>query len=58
MSDEKIEFKIGDVVVLNSGGPDMSIVSFEEGTKLLCSWVSDNGNFSAVFDSRCLTKKR
>lgn len=51
------DFKIGDVVMLNSGGPWMTVVAFEGATLYRCSWASDNGDFTAIFDGACLRKK-
>lgn len=35
-----MEFKPGDVVVLKSGGPDMTISSIDEGQKASCYWFN------------------
>ena len=37
MTNKKEVFKIGDCVILNTGGPDMVILSTSE-NKILCSW--------------------
>lgn len=36
---EEVPLKVGDVVVLNSGGPPMTITEIGE-TRLACSWIS------------------
>ncbi|EJZ22440.1 DUF2158 domain-containing protein [Rhizobium sp. Pop5] len=33
-------FKIGDIVVLKSGGPKMTVVSEEERGRVYCSWFA------------------
>ena len=38
------EFEIGDVVVLKSGGPLMTIESFDENNRLYCVWFDKDGN--------------
>lgn len=44
-------FKVGDLVVLNSGGPLMQVsVVFHERRECLCAWVGpDGGRQEAVF---------
>jgi len=34
--------KIGDIVVLNSGGPNMTVENID-GEKIVCLWFTDNG---------------
>lgn len=41
---EPTTYSIGDIVVLNSGGPDMTITAISNGGHLLwCIWTDDNG---------------
>lgn len=46
------EFKEGDVVVLKSGGPDMTYVGDEELGEAMCVWFEKNvqksGNFPKI----------
>lgn len=36
-------FKTGDVVILKSGGPNMTVVSIsEDGSIVYCTWMSDD----------------
>lgn len=34
----------GDVCVLNSGGPHMTVVSISSADQLQCMWLDDNGS--------------
>lgn len=51
--------KIGDIVRLNSGGPEMTISCVEEDCgdlDITCEWHSDTGGIlTHVFASECLT---
>jgi uncharacterized protein YodC (DUF2158 family) len=45
---------IGQLVVLNSGGPDMLITDINEDGTLLCEWPTDDGIREASFPPECL----
>lgn len=53
-------FYVGDVVMLNSGGPRMSVVSIDTTyKKVWCSWFNHEGKLgSANFPFASLTKKK
>lgn len=36
------QFKLGDVVELKSGGPEMTVVGFIEDTDVICEWFNQN----------------
>lgn len=36
-----MEFKVGDLVQLKSGGPIMTVAGAQEGGRVRCSWWSD-----------------
>lgn len=46
MSEEVINFKVGDVVQLKSGGPRMTITYVTERGTFECSWFNDAGKRS------------
>jgi len=48
------EFKVGDVVVLNSGGPRMTITGPSGADSWQCSWVSASGELCVTFPAVCL----
>lgn len=37
------KFKPGDIVILNSGGPDMTVIRFDWRRGYYCRWDSKNG---------------
>lgn len=43
-----MELKIGDVVVLKSGGPLMTIINIEN-NKAICSWFDKNKPNQSIF---------
>lgn len=47
--------KIGDVVVLNSGGVPMTI-SYVNGSNCVCAWYNE-GVYTMAFPKACLTLK-
>lgn len=52
----KMSYRIGDAVVLNSGGPIMTILSDSpDGRSCLCSWFSENQNKTMYIPYNCLT---
>ena len=43
-------FKTGDVVILKSGGPNMTVVSISEDDALVdCTWMSDSEVYAGDF---------
>jgi len=47
---------VGDVVVLKSGGPKMTISALSEQTSLVpCQWFDDKDPRSYAFEKACLT---
>lgn len=51
-----VEFSIGDVVQLNSGGPDMSIYYISENTRdVSCQWFAGKKLEEGTFESKGLT---
>ncbi len=43
-------FKAGDVVILKSGGPNMTVVSIsEDGSIVYCTWMSDDDVYEGDF---------
>ena len=50
------EWKVGDQVVLNSGGPYMTIDRVEADGELNCVWLDDAGEHHAAFPAACLTR--
>lgn len=43
-------FKTGDVVILKSGGPNMTVVSIsEDGSIVYCTWMSDADVYEGDF---------
>ncbi|MFW6002653.1 MAG: DUF2158 domain-containing protein [archaeon] len=53
MSDSK-DFKFGDVVVLNSGGPDMNVIR-ENGNFCTCEWFDGTKRMEHDFNKLTLT---
>lgn len=50
MANVSSEPKVGDVVVLNSGGPAMTVVKADPGSdKVLCGWIDDAGDYDSVW---------
>jgi len=50
-----MNFKIGDTVMLKSGGPLMTVENEEEGGRVMCKWFDEkNKPFERVFDERML----
>jgi uncharacterized protein YodC (DUF2158 family) len=57
MSEPNTEFKVGDVVILKSGGPDMTIEdTWRDGgrTRARCAWFVELKKLEADFDVRTL----
>jgi uncharacterized protein YodC (DUF2158 family) len=55
MANIMVEFEVGDVVSLNSGGPNMT-VSEIDGDNVLCQWFLDDGTGdSESFPKACVT---
>ena len=54
MADQK--FKIGDRVVLNSGGPTMTVVKYEpaDGDDVICQWFHSNNIHEKAFNQDML----
>lgn len=50
------ELKVGDQVVLNSGGPDMTIDHVQEDGELRCVWLDGAVEHHATFPAACLTR--
>jgi uncharacterized protein YodC (DUF2158 family) len=51
----KRKFKTGDIVFLNSGSPELTVIE-ALGDEVLISWVSDDGTrFSCIIPSACVT---
>lgn len=53
----KIDFKVGDVVQLNSGGPKMTITYISEileETAAMCEWYGNNGIQADKFPVECI----
>jgi uncharacterized protein YodC (DUF2158 family) len=52
-----VQIKEGDVVVLESGGPSMTVISIESGGYLLCKWFDEAGKVSSqTFPASALRK--
>jgi uncharacterized protein YodC (DUF2158 family) len=50
-----MEFQIGNVVRLRSGGPDMTVESIESEEKVWCTWFDSNKrNLSKAFKREVL----
>ena len=61
--EDKLEFKVGDIVVLKSGGPDMTIEEYptlgtigEDYTKAKCVWFNKNELYHSIFPISTLEK--
>ena len=52
MSEKEKEFKVGDVVRLKSGGPDMVIDDDSRRKFIHCTWFCSNGSNTKGFDFR------
>ena len=53
---EKPKLKLGDVVVLNSGGPQMTITYISDYSgNTTCKWIVDGKGHQAEFPLPCLT---
>lgn len=51
----KKEFKIGDVVKLNSGGPNLTVIKVTEGdNEVQVIWASDTGIFREWIPRNCV----
>ena len=50
------QLKIGDVVSLKSGGPNMTITYITEGGDLECSWFTKDGRDKDTFRADALQK--
>ena len=56
---EQEELKIGDVVILNSGGPFMAVMAVEKAyRKVECAWFVGGRLETARFSMDSLTKKK
>jgi uncharacterized protein YodC (DUF2158 family) len=55
---EKPALKVGDVVILNSGGPNMTISHIFDYAvpNAVCRWIADGKEQRAEFPLPCLTK--
>jgi uncharacterized protein YodC (DUF2158 family) len=51
-----VKFGIGDVVRLNSGGPNMTVTLYEEAKKIVyCKWVNESGQLQTEpFPDACI----
>lgn len=52
--EEKI--KVGEVVQLKSGGPEMTVVGFTTFDTILCAWFADGKPFEKDFPENALEK--
>lgn len=53
---EKLALKVGDVVILNSGGPYMTITFIPDCSRsATCKWIADGEEQRAEFPLPCLT---
>ena len=53
-----MKFKKGDVVLLKSGGPDMTVEEvYPHLETVYCRWFVRNHSYSDEFDCICLVKK-
>ncbi len=50
MAEVRKPFRKGDVVVLNSGGPKMTVHEDETGTTIRCIWFQGNDQKGGSFD--------
>ena len=41
---DDMTFEIGEVVILNSGGPRMTVVGIAENGLVLCRWMLEDGD--------------
>lgn len=51
------DFKVGDVVQLNSGGPPMTISSITNGDLLYCKWAIDEEQTEVAAFRAAMVKK-
>jgi uncharacterized protein YodC (DUF2158 family) len=51
-------YRIGDRVVLNSGGPDMFVYDIDEQERALCNWLEGYRLSSHAFDPRTLSRAK
>lgn len=52
-----MKFKIGDVVVLKSGGPEMTVENIDEQGNVTCTWFDkDNNRKTETFKEEMLEK--
>ena len=53
------ELNVGNVVILNSGGPNMLVEKVTKKGNAKCIWVNDDGDICGMkFPIVCLTKKK
>lgn len=52
----KAEIQVGDVVKLNSGGPNMTIESIDKDDNMSCTWFEGSQRLSSVFHKDLLKK--
>jgi len=55
-----MEFKVGDVVTLKSGGPKMTILQIQEfniGKMAICQWFNGNDLEAKMFNTETLIKE-
>lgn len=52
MSDS--QFKKGEIVILKSGGPEMTIESIDEDNKFVCVWIDKNQAYRFAFEATVL----
>lgn len=50
-----LDFEVGDIVVLRSGGPDMTVSAIDDSGQVRCWWVDGDGmTHESVFEPECL----
>ncbi|QMT59712.1 YodC family protein [Legionella sp. PC997] len=52
----KVEIQVGDVVKLNSGGPNMAIESIDKDDNMSCTWFEGSQRLSSAFHKDLLKK--
>lgn len=53
MSD--VQFKVGEIVILKSGSPEMTIESIDTDNKFVCVWIDNNQAYRFTFEATVLT---
>lgn len=51
------DFKVGDVVILRSGGPNMTVTYIERGGKVTCHWYHDGKYAWEAFPPAAIEKR-